>query len=818
MEVKRAIVGTLCLLLMLGACGPAATTAPPPPTAVPATRPPTTTPAPPTQAPVPTAVPPTAAPVPTVPLPAGEELFGAGGLVYQPVPGYSAAYDWYRITLRAPGADPALGPLIVLDASPIYCAESVPADLAELWERVVSCAPWQLDVEQMELGERDTAVVDGSTALVADGSGTVSGSAVRLRLAALKPGPQRALVAVALAPAARWDELAGAFDDLLTSIDLLRWESFTNGNDVSDVALYEGYLWTASSGGVVQYALGGGLAPVKHTTANGLPSNDARALVVCPMPEPTLVVGTWGGGLARYDPAGQSWVYLGGAFGEWYSSYVESLACAPQAGLLVVGYSDGGVDIYDPRDVTWRYIGEDAGLPPGVSSLAASAGGEQIWAASYADGVALIDEQGVTLYDSSSAIPDPYVSQMAVDAAGDLWLAAESGLIHRAGDGTWTLYSAEDIPDLTDGEVSGVAVAPDGSIWVVSSYQVAQFDPQSETVVALYREEEGMALRWATSRAFVDADGWLAYGTYTAGSSVLRDSQWQTYMLEDEPLYDNEITALVQDAAGTIWAGTAYGGIYRFAPTRPAGTWENIYGDLPDPSISTLYADPDGGVWIAHGAGVSYSDGQTWLHLADELPEMASYYAYAIAKDNRGRLWLGGDDGARIWDGQEMSTLTEEGGLPASQVLALLPDGDAMWVGTVDGLARVKAGAIDIVGGLPEGPVQALALDPSGALLIAAGPTLVQRDPNGGLYELLTTTSGAPITAIAVPPGFDTWVATAGEGLYHLVFQGEAGDWMHVSALEGPPSNYLVGSSILIDRGGALWAGGYTGGIARYGR
>ena len=824
---KRLGPTLLILTLLASACGPAVT-----PTAVPPTAPPpqaTDLPPQPTAVPIqPTAVPPQSTTAPTAaatsvpPTPIATEsvepspsLVSQAGLWYDLVPGYEVIYDYNRVILSASNADPATGPFIVIESNPLLCAESVPVSLFDTFERAQDCLPWIYDLDEAILSEAVEVQVDEHYGYAADIDGTIAGQAVRLHFIALKPGIARALVLVALAPIDRYDEVSGSFAELVASIDLLTWTTYSNANTVRDVAFFEGYLWTASSGGVVNYALGGGLIPEKHTTRDGLPANDVRALVACPvMGETVLVAGTWSGGLAWYDFGLGRWFDMGGAFTEWHSDYVKALACAPDRNRLVVGYDDG-IDIYDADEAIWTYIDNEMGLPNGLQTLLVSPDGETIWVVGRQE-VARIEGYIVETFPLSG----DYLGQAALNAAGNLWIGTDTGLLQLLPDGNWTSYKAEKIDDLAVGPVNGIAVAPDGGIWVGSLGQVARFDPETDLVDVVYTRAEGLGAGMVT-RMTVEEDGWLAAGTST-GASFLRDDEWTFYRLENEPLIDNQITALVQDTAGLIWIGAEGGGVYRFNPRDPAGPWDNFYSELPDPSISTLYADPAGGVWVGHGAGVSYYADGEWLHLADEAFELYGLYAYDMAKDSSGRLWIGSEIGVAVWDGQEVTWLTEDDGLPAGGIRALLPEGDSIWVGTMSGLARVEGNEIEIYtaekSDLPDEDIYALAMDPLGQLLVAAGPYLAWRDATGLFQPLFQSYYGHDVVAIGVEASGEHWVTTRREGAYHLVYQGEGADWVYVPAVEGAPANTYTSNSILVDRDGTVWLGGATGGVARYGR
>ena len=100
--------------------------------------------------------------------------------------------------------------------------------------------------------------MDGCSGYAVDVSGTISGQPARLHVIVLKAGTRQVLVLLALANADRYAKVAGPFEDRVGSIDLMAWTTYSCANSVQDEAFFEGYLWAAAGGGLVNYGLGGG--------------------------------------------------------------------------------------------------------------------------------------------------------------------------------------------------------------------------------------------------------------------------------------------------------------------------------------------------------------------------------------------------------------------------------------------------------------------------------------------------------------------------------------------------------------------------------
>jgi hypothetical protein len=70
-----------------------------------------------------------------------------------------------------------------------------------------------------------------------------------------------------------------------------RWQIISDANDVRRVAYDARRIYAATGGGVVAWDRGTGKLVRKWTTLDGLLGTSARAIAVCPLPEPKLVGG-----------------------------------------------------------------------------------------------------------------------------------------------------------------------------------------------------------------------------------------------------------------------------------------------------------------------------------------------------------------------------------------------------------------------------------------------------------------------------------------------------------------------------------------------
>jgi signal transduction histidine kinase/CheY-like chemotaxis protein/streptogramin lyase len=171
---------------------------------------------------------------------------------------------------------------------------------------------------------------------------------------------------------------------------------------------------------------------------------------------------------------------------------------------------------------------------------------------------------------------------LAEDAAGDIWVTCNRGLLRWDGQ-RWTRLSTAD--GLADNETYNVAAAPDGSIWVSYWRPIG--------ISRIWPDSSGPHIRTFTSRdgligndtLFIGIDhrGWVWQGT-DSGVSVLRNGRWQQITRGDGLAWDdcdeNAFFALGDD----VWIGTSRG-LSRYHPVPSEA--------LPPPAVITSLGKPD---------------------------------------------------------------------------------------------------------------------------------------------------------------------------------------------------------------------------------
>lgn len=274
----------------------------------------------------------------------------------------------------------------------------------------------------------------------------------------------------------------------------------------------------------------------------------------------------------------------------------------------------------------------------------------------------------------------------------------------------------------------------------------------------------------------------------------------------EEGLGSLAINALAQDREGFLWIGTDLG-LYRFDGTRflHLGRAEGLPADI----VTSLWADPLGGVWVSCAQGARRVVGLQVLGAGEGLPEGPFF---GMARDGDGRLWVAKGR-------QGLFRETSRGRferIPAwsrAWVVAWAPQTGGMVVAGPEGRMELWRGGEaaqswslrDGLGREPHGVTE----DGEGRLWVLDGQGLFVKDPHGNRFRRVehpVVRSGGLNRSLAPDGRGGFWVATV-----HGLLRVRKGLLEPLTEQEGLPAHGAT--AVLQDREGSLWCG--SGGLFR---
>ena len=284
---------------------------------------------------------------------------------------------------------------------------------------------------------------------------------------------------------------------------------------------------------------------------------------------------------------------------------------------------------------------------------------------------------------------------------GTLWGGRVDGAVWRLENGTPRVLNH----DLTERVVT-LLVTHDGDVWAASlgrgAVRIDARNPASlmrvtrangllgETLWNVFEDREGNL--WfgqnggvsRLRRGYKAFHAWANPGTFAVlpradalwvgtsdGLTAMRGSETKTYRVEDG-LHSNQIYAIADDGAGTLWIGTA------------AGVNSLTDGRIRRHGLGTTYAIRK------HGDAMCFA-GAWGVACGDR--EITTSPTTSIAFDEQDRLWIGTPDRGLFRDGENV--------WPGVGVRSLLFHAGKLWVGTGAGLYVMNPNPVRIFEGRP---------------------------------------------------------------------------------------------------------------------
>jgi signal transduction histidine kinase/ligand-binding sensor domain-containing protein len=440
----------------------------------------------------------------------------------------------------------------------------------------------------------------------------------------------------------------------------------------------------------------------------------------------------------------------------------------------------------------------------------------------------------VQVWRVRDGLPAAWVRAMAQSPDGYLWIATSGGLGRLDGAEAVTIPADPPLGRLSD--VMDVAVASDGTLWVLPSfgepvcrqertlgacggkpavptmrpYLVTEGPPGTIWIAAregLYRHAGGqLALVYAAAalpfqRAnAIHADGQRLWVGAQNGLFVQEGGRFRAYAGPDG--FAPKAVQAFHQRGNQLWAAAAEGLLRIDLESGAAVAHPHAFPGRPIQVIE----DRDGNLWIGgYGGLVRFREGTfTTFTVQDGLPDDD---VTALFEDREGSLWVGTRTGglAQFSD----RTVNTRAGPPSlrGERVETLAEGppDTFWFGSHRGVTRWRAGeerTFDRGDGLPSNNVSAVLPEASGGLWVGTDRGLARLREG----RFVTVAEGA-VLALYLDPDGTLWVGTD-QGLGRL--EGERLRLVPNHAEFDPGAI----RAIQRDRRGVLWAA--TGsGLAR---
>ncbi len=345
------------------------------------------------------------------------------------------------------------------------------------------------------------------------------------------------------------------------------WNSWSIDAMIRAVTAHGDDVWIGTSAGLLRYNRRTDTHTL-YTTKDGLLSN--IILVIRIDPKGQVWVGTYGGGLSRFNPTGPphyQWITYT-PFGVGDSRYDQAWTpYRPGEGI-------GDLWVYD-------LLFEPDGT---------------MWAATW-KGASRFNGTRFHTYTTADGMADKWVYTLQRTPTGTLWFGTEGGVTRytpRApASGRWKSWTHD---NGVGAEIIGSATSPPAS----SPYNA----------IAPHHESGGKTASGYNPNYIItsalDRQGDLWVGTWGAGLGRFNGREWKNYTTA-EGLSGNHVNSIAIDRDGSLWIGTD-GGVTHLEPKNDQVDKMTNYrqqdGLLAIP-IYSIAVDGDGGKWFGTIGGIT---------------------------------------------------------------------------------------------------------------------------------------------------------------------------------------------------------------------
>jgi len=229
------------------------------------------------------------------------------------------------------------------------------------------------------------------------------------------------------------------------------------------------------------------------------------------------------------------------------------------------------------------------------------------------------------------------------------------------------------------------------------TFERLYFDPENSDLLSGPHATPQTPMYEHISFITEDSRGNFWVGTTQSGIILFQADNGRRihYVLQENTMpsfEDNGAWNAFTSRNGIFWIGGTSGNIYRINPNQK----EIPFYEAPE-GVNSFYEEPGGALWLATDQKIIKKEGYKTTanqYEIDITPNTEDDdYVQIIKEDRQGNIWIGGNNGLNLWDGQNKPLIPykhdpgNRKSLSNNRIITIYEDAvENLWIGTIDGL------------------------------------------------------------------------------------------------------------------------------------
>ncbi len=462
---------------------------------------------------------------------------------------------------------------------------------------------------------------------------------------------------------------------MITQYKIIVWND-TNGlpqNMVMEIIQSaNGYIWFGTEEGLIRFD---GNKFVVFNKDNTPLLKDNYIFALYEDSEGTLWIAPRGGGLLTY----RNGVFSNFSIENGFIDKIVNCIIEDKKKQLWIGTENNGLFLYSNNN--FFNFTKKNGLSDNTVNHLLNTEANIIWISSK-KGVSVYDGIKFTHYNKNTGLKDKRVNTTIISPEGDLLLGTNDGLFKKKGKSIIPIHQKGQIK-----AIKSLYLDKDKILWIGATNGLFRLNGE---VLSKLSEKNGLSNNTVLSIS-ADREGSLWVGTAYGGLNCLQDGKVRVIGMK-EGLSDDVVFVINQDRKGFIWIGTN-NGLNRFKNKKNIQI--STKNGLSNNVINSIIEDINGDMWVGTDKGLNYIQDYPDRKIKI-IDTQKNYYILALCNDTLNhQIWIGTLNGLFIKKGNEIKVIKDDDGKKKAILAnAILSDKEnSIWISSYrNGLMKYNNG------------------------------------------------------------------------------------------------------------------------------